>query len=154
METAARTRTGEGRASLLRLAWWSACAVLAGVGMGYVAGWNLGWGEGDAVLKAAVLGGVSVGVGSVAGLVILSFLMSMDTVALAMGVVGAGVVRMIGSLMVGLLAYFAAAPEGKTFWGAFLAANLLALVVESMWGIVNNKSGGAGAASVTVGATE
>lgn len=147
-----------GRASLLQLAVWSACAVMAGVGMGFVAGsnlgWGEGWGEGSGVLKAAVLGGVSVGVGSVAGLVILSFLMSMQTVALAMGVVGAGVVRMIGSLMVGLLVYFAAAPEGKTFWGAFLAANLLALVVESMWGIVNNKSGVAGASSVTVGATE
>ena len=105
-------------------------------------------------VEAAVLGGVSVGVGSVAALVILSFLLTMDTVALAMGVVGAGVVRMIGSLMVGLLVYFATAPEGKTFWGAFLAANLLALVVESMWGIVNNKSGVAGASSVTVGATE
>ncbi|MFZ4576428.1 MAG: hypothetical protein ACOYN0_18745 [Phycisphaerales bacterium] len=142
------------RPNLLQLAGWSLGAVAAGVGLGFVLGSNLGWAEDGRVLRSAVFGGISVACGSAAAVVILGFLLSLPTVALAMGVVGAGVVRMIGSLMVGLGVFFATNPEGKTFWAAFLAANLMALVVESMWGIVNNKSGAAIAATVTAGASE
>ena len=126
----------------------SLCAVVAGLGVASSLAMNMGWGQDDSAAIPALWGSVAVAMGVVSGLVLLRLLLSLDRVPVAMAVVGAGVARMLASLACGLALYFVTNPEGKTYWTAFLVGNLLALAVETMWGIKSNNRDAA-TASVT-----
>lgn len=142
------TSSANPRASLLPLTGMSLCAVAAGLGIAVVLAMNAGWTGGGSEVVPALWGAFCVVIGAASALIGLRLLLSLGQVPLAMAVVGAGVIRMMSSLAAGLAVYFVVVPEGKTFWAAFLACNLFALVVETMWGIKSNNRD-AGTASVS-----
>lgn len=94
----------------------------------------------ELALRSAALASLTVALGSVAGLVLLTLLIARSKTMIAPGVVAAGVVRGLVSLLAGVLVFFLLhpAPAGLVFWTAFLVGNLTALVVESAWGMITN----------------
>ncbi len=120
---------------LITLALGLQVAVLIGASVAVVVGESAGL---DHPARAAVSAGLSVAIGALAGFVLLASLLRRTTDLLAPGIVAAGVVRALASLTLALVVFWAIKPEGRVFWGAFLAANLLCLFIESGWGILAN----------------
>jgi hypothetical protein len=100
-------------------------------GIGVVAEWS----DVRGVVFAAAWSAIAAAVGVAVGVILLFVLTGMPNVNTAFGVVGAGMARMMSSLACALVIYFTVKPEGKTFWAVYLCCNLLALIVESAWGI-------------------
>ncbi len=97
----------------------------------------LGWQQ-ESTLRSVLIAGATVACGALAGLVTVAWLLRQSADFIAPGIVAAGVVRSLVSLTLALTLYFVVAAEGRAFWAAFLAGNLLCLVAESAWGILVN----------------
>lgn len=96
------------------------------------------WGPAPEVLTAVVLAALVVGAGIITGITLLALIISRGPSIFASGVIAAGITRMLISLSLGVVVLFTIAPEGKAFWTAFLAGNLLCLFAETAWGIAMN----------------
>lgn len=113
-------------------------SVFAGVLMGVAAGYGVaqtaGWTSGSANPMSAPILAAIVWLFA-AGLGVLMVIGGTAKVIERAGlvVVAASFLRMITALMLGIGAYFALRPEGKTFWTCFLLAGLVCLVAETVW---------------------
>ncbi len=112
-----------------------ACALLGACLMGLV-GFAAGWAGSprDAALAA--------GLAAVCSLATVGLSTSLIGSAargrsknFGMFVVAAGKLRLIASVAMALMIYLSVEPEGRTFWGSFLAAGLLGLVAETVWAL-------------------
>lgn len=103
-------------------------AAVVGVGAGLIAAAAVGVLDfkGIATATGVVLAGTG------AGLAMLTISGARPVFGWAMLVIGASMVRLVLSLAVGTGVYVVAAPNMAVYWGAFLAASLAVLAVETV----------------------
>lgn len=104
-----------------------------GIGLAILSGWGADGVSG--ALKAAVMALTTWVIGAVFGAIVLVGATRSDAMNLGMGVLAASMARMLVALMLSLGVYFAAGPDGKTFFSVFLASGLVALMAEAGWGV-------------------
>ncbi|MFN0010634.1 MAG: hypothetical protein ACKVS8_03215 [Phycisphaerales bacterium] len=114
------------------------CAALGSAGA-YATSLAAGWGPAPAASSAVVLAALVVLAGIITGLTLLALVLARGASIFAAAVIAAGIARTLISLSLGVVVLFTIAPEGKAFWSAFLAANLLCLFAETAWGIAVNQ---------------
>ncbi len=85
--------------------------------------------------EAAALAGATWVVSMAFGLVLMLVIARGDALRLGPAVLASSTARMLAAFAVGLVAYFAAKPDGMTFWMSFLAAGLLCLAAETTWAV-------------------
>ncbi|MDX2146264.1 MAG: hypothetical protein SFZ23_01980 [Planctomycetota bacterium] len=108
---------------------WVGCAFVAS-GVGLVVGWKIVGGEGS--LHAAGYGSGTAAAGTLAGVATLVFATLITRGAVAPALLAASSVRLLAGLGLALGTYMASRPEPKiAFWGAFLAASLVGLLLET-----------------------
>ncbi|MEK6702758.1 MAG: hypothetical protein AABZ53_10880 [Planctomycetota bacterium] len=121
--------------SLVTLAGGSALAIVSGAVAVGVAGSMLSWGSGAEILRAGLLVCAVVLVAALAAHALIVLVLDPARDRLAGLVVAGGMARMLVSLLLAMVVFMMAAPEGRTFWFGFLASGLLCLVVETWWGM-------------------
>jgi hypothetical protein len=122
--------------------WPMLAAVISGVAAGTAAGMWLasvaGWSSSDGGI-GGVVPGVQAGLvwvlASAMGVLVLLLLSGRQASRLGVAVMAGSVVRMLAALTMGLFAFLAFKPEGRTFWACFLLAGLCCLVCETAWAV-------------------
>lgn len=106
---------------------------LAGLGVSSMAGWTAADGTGGVV--PGVQAGLVWTLATAMGVLVLLLLSGRQSSRLGVAVMAGSVVRMLAALTMGLFAFLAFKPEGKTFWACFLLAGLCCLVCETAWAV-------------------
>lgn len=134
-----RSRTPTPTVPFFALAAKSVLAALTGSAGAYALAVTLGWSASAGAVQSVTLSLAPTLAAAMAGLLVLALVIARDLSLFAIGVVAAGVSRMLLALSLALVVFVITQPEGRTFWTAFLAANLLCLLAETAWGIAANQ---------------
>jgi hypothetical protein len=92
--------------------------------------------------RSAVMGVAPVALGALVGLLMLLPPGTRTIRRLATTVILAGSARMVVALITGVLLFFVLHPDAIPFWISLLAAALLCLAAEAVWGVLSLRHAG------------
>ena len=121
--------------NITRLCGMIALCCIFGPLLGYGLGEMAVWGDGTAATlrPSAILAGVSWVFAAGVGLGLMIYASRGKVANLGFPVMAASIVRMFVALAAGLILFFTAKIEPRTFWASFLITGLAILMVETAW---------------------
>lgn len=108
---------------------------LGGLAVAGAAGWGASGSGAGSVFSAALLAAIVWTLAALPGLACLLVVSKGSIDRLGPAVLGSSAVRLHMGLALGVVAYFALQPDGRTFWSVFLASGVAALIAEAAWTI-------------------